>query len=65
MAYDKYRVEDIWWDTDTDEEFDELPQVCEVDVDDDIAIDDVEDYISDWLSNTYGYCHHGFNFEKI
>ncbi len=65
MTCDKYRVEDIWWDTDTDEEFDELPRRIVVDVDDDINIDDVEDYISDWLSDTYGYCHHGFYYEKI
>ena len=25
--------------------------------------DDIEEIISDWLSNTYGFCHNGFDIQ--
>ena len=29
------------------------------------TIDEVEDVVSDWLSDNYGFCHHGFVLEEI
>ena len=26
---------------------------------------ELSEYLSDWLSDEYGYCHNGFNFEII
>lgn len=43
-----------------------LPKNFTVDVpapeDDDT---DLSDYLSDWLSDEYGYCHNGFNYQVI
>ena len=29
------------------------------------SMDEVEDVVSDWLSNNYGFCHQGFALEEI
>ena len=29
------------------------------------SIDEVEDVVSDWLSDNYGFCHQGFALEEI
>ena len=64
----------IKWDTDGDQDvFDFLPQEVEVpskfseenytedgEFDEDVMWDD----ISDWLSDTYGFCHGGFDVEE-
>lgn len=64
----------IKWDTDGDQDvFDFLPQEVEVpskfseenytedgEFDEDAMWDD----ISDWLSDTYGFCHGGFEIEE-
>ena len=63
----KFRVYDIDWDTDGEDV--DLPDEVVVDVPDEIVgygdDGDVNDYISDWLSDEYGFCHNGFLFEEI
>jgi hypothetical protein len=66
----KVKFSNIQWDID-EEDFpsDEklvLPQNFTVDIpvpeDNDT---DLSDYLSDWLSNEYGFCHNGFNYQVI
>lgn len=60
----------IKWDTDGDKELlKTLP--TEIDITDEFDVNDYEDDedqllddISDWLSDTYGYCHFGFEIER-
>lgn len=68
------RVTNIKWDTDGDKEaFDSLPQSVELperfnkenyiedgECDEDALLDDV----SDWLSDTYEFCHAEFDVEE-
>lgn len=67
----KIRVYDIDWDTDDDEIIrEELPEEIllnteYLDVENEEDIYELEDVISDYLSDEYGYCHKGFNFERI
>lgn len=66
------RVEfsNVQWDVDEEDFFSDedpiLPQNFTVDVpapeDDDT---DLSDYLSDWLSDEYGFCHNGFNYQVI
>lgn len=52
----------IQWDTDTTAiEESNLPN--EVEIPDDIASTQDGEIISDWLSNTFGFCHFGFLLE--
>ena len=51
----------IQWDTDGDNSV-KLPS--EVEIPDDIAREDDEDAISDYLSDLTGYCHYGFELEE-
>lgn len=54
---------EIKWDTDGDTEaLASLP--TEVEIPQDIADQDDDDAISDWLSDTFGYCHFGFGIEE-
>lgn len=60
----KFRVYDIDWDTDGEDV--DLPNEIEVNVPAEVVdYDDVNDYISDWLSDEYGFCHNGFLLEEI
>ena len=53
---------EIKWDTDGDTEaLASLP--TGVEIPQDIADLDDDDAISDWLSDTFGYCHFGFGIE--
>jgi hypothetical protein len=46
---------------DTDGEAVELPSELEIEVPDDLTEqEDIEDYLSDEISNVTGYCHKGF-----
>lgn len=64
----------IKWDTDGDQEvFDSLPQEVEIPSrfseenymeDGKLNEDAMWDDISDWLSDTYGFCHSGFDVEE-
>lgn len=70
MKKEKYIVTDIKWDTDDDKElFDSLPQ--KVVLPDSLSkmMDQKDegvplDNISNWLSDTYGFCHNGFIIHK-
>ena len=54
---------EIKWDTDGDTEaLVSLP--TEVEIPQDIADLDDDDAISDWLSDTFGFCHFGFSIEE-
>lgn len=63
------KVVKIKWDTDGDKELlKSLPK--EIDITNEFDINDYEDDedqllddISDWLSDTYGYCHFGFEIK--
>ena len=60
------KVVKIKWDTDGDKELlKTLPK--EIDISNEVDVKDYEDDeeqllddISDWLTDTYGYCHFGF-----
>ena len=61
-------VKNIKWDTDGDEEiFKSLPQQIDIsnvfNPDDYEYEEDMFDDVSDWLSDTYGFCHGGFEVE--
>lgn len=60
----KYLITNIWWDVDDDEEFDQYPQRITVKVDEEDAGDDLEDYLSELITNKYGCCHNGFDYEE-
>ena len=62
------KVVKIKWDTDGDMKMlKSLPK--EIDITDEFDVNDYEDEeqllddISDWLSDTYGYCHFGFEIK--
>ena len=62
------KVVKIKWDTDGDMKIlKSLPK--EIDITDEFDVNDYEDEeqllddISDWLSDTYGYCHFGFEIK--
>lgn len=63
------KVVKIKWDTDGDKELlKTLPK--EIDISNEFDVNDYEDDeeqllddISDWLTDTYGYCHFGFEIK--
>lgn len=63
------KVTNIKWDTDGDKELlKSLPK--EIDISNEFDVNDYEDDeeqflddISDWLTDTYGYCHFGFEIK--
>lgn len=68
------KLKNIKWDTDGNQEaYDSLPQEVEVPSrflkenyieDGKLNEDAMWDDISDWLSDTYGFCHGGFEVEE-
>ena len=61
----KFKVYNIDWDTDGEDV--DLPNEVEVDVPAEIVAygdNEVEDFISDYLSDEYGFCHNGFNIKE-
>ena len=64
------KITNIKWDTDGDMKIlKSLPK--EIDITEEFDVNDYEDDedkllddISDWLSDTYGYCHFGFEIER-
>ncbi len=57
----KYTVTNISYDTDG--EVVDLPTTLEIDVPSEITDrEEVEEYISDEISNITGFCHNGFSF---
>lgn len=60
----------VQWDIDEEDFFSDedpiLPKNFTIDVpasEDDYT--DLSDYLSDWLSDEYGFCHNGFNYQVI
>lgn len=63
-----YKVYDIDYDTDGDDAIlADLPSIIEIGVEESIASDqyELEDYLSDKISELTSYCHNGFNFKKL
>jgi hypothetical protein len=65
----RIKFSNIQWDIDEEDFFSNeeliLPQnftVCVPAPEDDT---DLSDYLSDWLSDEYGFCHSGFNYKVI
>lgn len=56
----EFVVKDIEYDTDG-EEIDDLPETLTIIVSEDI--EDVEQYLSDQISDITGFCHYGFVIE--
>ena len=50
---------------DTDEEIVDLPTKIEIEIPIDIDKEDIEDFVSDEISNITGFCHFGFEMELI
>lgn len=57
----KFVVKGIEYDTDGEEV--DLPETLTITVPEDIEDDDVEEYLSDEISNITGFCHKGFTIE--
>ena len=64
-------VTDIKWDVDHDSDSENLPKEVlytfdrnEFDCSDDELQDEIEDIVSEKLSDDYGYCHDGFSITK-
>ena len=56
----RFKIKNIKWDQDKDDDT-ELPKEFIIDV----AFPNTEDIISDAISDKYGYCHNGFDFDEI
>ena len=56
---------EIKWDA--EEGVTDLPETFEADVDfEDVDMNnenEISDFLSDWLTDEYGYCHYGFDYE--
>lgn len=71
MEKRKFNVFNIYWDVDECDGNDFLPPTeTEVEIDsenvDDLYDDELcEEYISDYITDEYGFCHLGFCFEEI
>ena len=60
----KYHIHDIVWDVDDDEDLADLPMEFDLEMVMEEG-DDEEERLSDLVSDTYGFCHKGFQFERI
>ncbi len=58
----KRRLVKPWWDTNDDLGVWHDPQDCGLPEIVDVPFDIHEDDIGDYLSDTWGYCHFGWNF---
>lgn len=65
----KVKFSDINWDIDKEDFFYNedlmLPKEFTTDVPAPEDDTDLSDYLSDWLSDEYGFCHNGFNYQVI
>lgn len=60
-----YKVSHIAWDVDDPDELDDLPDTVIVYVPEElVAADEEEEYIREYLSNEYGFCHNGFLYRE-
>lgn len=60
-----YKVTDIEWDVDDEEDLEDLPSVVNIPDGELNPDNELDEAIGDWLSSTYGYCHKGFNYEQM
>ena len=65
-----YKVYDINWDVDNEKERTFLPSVMRVPIFDDSVEDvnnreEIEEYISEYITEDTGYCHDGFRYKEI
>ena len=60
----KVKIYNIEWDIDEDDNT-VLPTEIEAEFDYHGDNDELSDNISDWLTDEYEYCHHGFDYEII
>jgi len=60
-----FLITDIDWDTDGEEV--DLPEEITVNVseDEELEEDEIEEYISDKISDKTGFCHFGFNYKEV
>jgi len=61
MGMIKVRASKIKWNVDDKSELEYLPTECILEVE----IDELDEVISDKLSEEYGFCHEGFEYEII
>lgn len=70
MKKKKYRVYGIGWDANDIEKMD-LPKEIEVELTEGEEVEnlnddeEVEDYLSDYITDETGFCHFGFSYEEI
>lgn len=38
---------------------------ADIDIDKNIDVSELEDILSDWLSDEFGYCHCGFDYQIV
>ena len=62
----RFHIDVIYWNVDYDEEEKELPQDIVVDLyESDLIDNDIQETLSEYLTNTYGVCHDAFIYEKV
>lgn len=59
----KYAVLEIIWDADDAEDIADLPTAMEVEVADGLSGDELDEAISDAITEATGFCHKGFAVE--
>lgn len=65
----RYHITDIQWDVDFEEDLDNLPSECYIDIEEnddtenDYEPDELDIRLGDILSDEYGFCHNGFYYE--
>ena len=65
----RYHITDIQWDVDFEEDLDNLPSECYIDIEEnddtenDYEPDELDIRIGDALSDEYGFTHNGFYYE--
>lgn len=65
----RYHITDIQWDVDFEEDLDNLPSECYIDIEEnddtenDYEPDELDICIGDALSDEYGFTHNGFYYE--
>ena len=65
----RYHITDIQWDVGFEEDLDNLPSECYIDIEEnddtenDYEPDELDIRLGDALSDEYGFCHNGFYYE--
>ena len=60
-----YRINNIKYDVDGRGSLKWLPKTLNCTVDDGLSVNEIEEALSDHISDTTGFCHNGFTFEKL